>query len=206
MRELGYTWEWQDDGVLKATTPRLEAVVVAPGTEIRCFFNQLPATTNNAIEFSRTFCSLQVQLAKCRHSHTHALDHATELMGFTCLRQESAWMVTDLRAGARVWTLTSLPKRGSTNAFHSVTALKFHSQLCCMQRSAKHKRELRLLSGTLCSFRLGSVWLSEKESKSEPLCPPPAGIMREARCGPAVARWYVIANNACYDPPSSLCS
>ena len=53
MRELGYSWEWQADGVLKATTPRLEAVVVAPGTATRCFFNQLPATLNNAVEFSR---------------------------------------------------------------------------------------------------------------------------------------------------------
>ena len=53
MAELGYTWEWGEGGILKATTPRLEAVVTAPGTDMRCFFNQLPATTNNAIEFSR---------------------------------------------------------------------------------------------------------------------------------------------------------
>ena len=52
MRELGYTWQWGEDDTLQATTPRLEAVVTAPGTGIRCFFNQLPATTNNALEFS----------------------------------------------------------------------------------------------------------------------------------------------------------
>jgi hypothetical protein len=52
MKDLGYTWTWQEDGVLKATTPRLEAIACVPGTTTRCFFNQLPATTNNAIEFS----------------------------------------------------------------------------------------------------------------------------------------------------------
>jgi len=53
MAALGYTWEWGEGGILTATTPRLEAVTTAPGTDKRCFFNQLPATTNNAIEFSR---------------------------------------------------------------------------------------------------------------------------------------------------------
>ena len=52
MKDLGYTWTWQEDGVLKATTPRLEAIACVPDTSTRCFFNQLPATTNNAIEFS----------------------------------------------------------------------------------------------------------------------------------------------------------
>lgn len=52
MKSLGYTWEWQANNVLKATTPKLEAIVTAPGTDKLCFFNQIPATTNNAIEFS----------------------------------------------------------------------------------------------------------------------------------------------------------
>lgn len=38
---------------LKCTTPILEAVKVAPGTTKKCFFNQLIATTANALEFSR---------------------------------------------------------------------------------------------------------------------------------------------------------
>jgi alpha-ketoglutarate-dependent taurine dioxygenase len=42
MRELGYTWEWLDDGCLRATTPRMQAVrEVAPGR--KTFFNQLIA-------------------------------------------------------------------------------------------------------------------------------------------------------------------
>ncbi len=42
MRELGYTWEWQVDGCLRATTPMLPAVrEVAPGR--KTFFNQLIA-------------------------------------------------------------------------------------------------------------------------------------------------------------------
>eukprot|EP00729_Bicosta_minor_P009710 gene9710-23752_t len=53
MKGLGYTWEWQEDGSLKATTPRLEAVAKAPGTETRCFFNQLPASLFNAKEFCK---------------------------------------------------------------------------------------------------------------------------------------------------------
>jgi len=53
MKVLGYTWVWQKDGTLSATTPRLEAVTTVPGTSTRVFFNQLPATTNNALEFSR---------------------------------------------------------------------------------------------------------------------------------------------------------
>jgi len=42
MSELGYTWEWQADGSLKATTPRLEAVrTLSDGSQ--SFFNQLIA-------------------------------------------------------------------------------------------------------------------------------------------------------------------
>ena len=42
MRELHYTWEWLDDGCLRATTPRLPAVrEVSPGR--KTFFNQLIA-------------------------------------------------------------------------------------------------------------------------------------------------------------------
>ncbi len=42
MTELGYTWEWLDDGCLRATTPRLPAVrEVSPGR--KTFFNQLIA-------------------------------------------------------------------------------------------------------------------------------------------------------------------
>jgi hypothetical protein len=51
MAQLGYTWKWSDDSALVATTPRLEAIACAPGTETRCFFNQLPATLANALEF-----------------------------------------------------------------------------------------------------------------------------------------------------------
>eukprot|EP00536_Pseudo-nitzschia_multiseries_P016860 jgi/Psemu1/263912/estExt_Genewise1Plus.C_12690011 len=62
----GWTWEWgvgpataTSDGdapvpsdFLKCTTPLLEAVKLA-GTDGNCFFNQLIATTANALEFSR---------------------------------------------------------------------------------------------------------------------------------------------------------
>ena len=42
MRELNYSWEWLDDGCLRATTPRLQAVrEVSPGR--KTFFNQLIA-------------------------------------------------------------------------------------------------------------------------------------------------------------------
>lgn len=42
MRELGYSWEWIDDGSLRATTPVLPAVrEIAPGR--KSFFNQLIA-------------------------------------------------------------------------------------------------------------------------------------------------------------------
>lgn len=42
MRELGYTWRWQEDGSLAATTPRLDAVrTLDDGSE--SFFNQLIA-------------------------------------------------------------------------------------------------------------------------------------------------------------------
>ncbi len=44
MRELGYTWEWLDNGCLRATTPRLPAVhEVSPGR--KTFFNQLIAAS-----------------------------------------------------------------------------------------------------------------------------------------------------------------
>lgn len=52
MVELGYTWEWQDDDVLRCTSPRLKAICVAPGTSERVFFNQLPATLANAKDWS----------------------------------------------------------------------------------------------------------------------------------------------------------
>ncbi len=42
MRELGYSWEWLDDGCLKATTPRLQAVKELPDGR-KTFFNQLIA-------------------------------------------------------------------------------------------------------------------------------------------------------------------
>lgn len=51
MAELGYTWEWQKDDVLKAISPKLKAVTTAPGTTTRVFFNQLPATIANAKEW-----------------------------------------------------------------------------------------------------------------------------------------------------------
>lgn len=42
LSELGYTWQWQEDGCLRATTPPLPAVVeVQPGRKV--FFNQLIA-------------------------------------------------------------------------------------------------------------------------------------------------------------------
>lgn len=57
----GWDYQWgvgPDDAVresdfLKCTTPLLEAVKIAPGTSRKCFFNQLIATTANALEFSR---------------------------------------------------------------------------------------------------------------------------------------------------------
>ncbi|MCA9051289.1 MAG: TauD/TfdA family dioxygenase [Planctomycetaceae bacterium] len=42
MRELGYTWQWMDDGCLKVTTPRLPAVRKLPDGRT-VFFNQLIA-------------------------------------------------------------------------------------------------------------------------------------------------------------------
>eukprot|EP00930_Biecheleria_cincta_P073618 TRINITY_DN60897_c0_g1_i1.p1 TRINITY_DN60897_c0_g1~~TRINITY_DN60897_c0_g1_i1.p1 ORF type:complete len:389 (-),score=89.36 TRINITY_DN60897_c0_g1_i1:169-1296(-) len=61
MRAGGWEWEWGKgpQGVdmpadfLKFTTPRLDAVKIAPGTDKKCFFNQLIATTANALEFSK---------------------------------------------------------------------------------------------------------------------------------------------------------
>lgn len=61
MRAGGWQWEWGvgPPGVdvaadfLKFTTPRLDAVKMAPGTDKKCFFNQLIATTANALEFSK---------------------------------------------------------------------------------------------------------------------------------------------------------
>lgn len=42
MQELGYSWEWLDDGCLRATTPRLQAVRELPDGR-KTFFNQLIA-------------------------------------------------------------------------------------------------------------------------------------------------------------------
>ncbi len=42
LRELGYSWEWLDDGCLRATTPPLPAVVTMNDGR-RVFFNQLIA-------------------------------------------------------------------------------------------------------------------------------------------------------------------
>ena len=42
LRQLGYDWEWRDDGSLRATTPALEAVRRLPDGR-RSFFNQLIA-------------------------------------------------------------------------------------------------------------------------------------------------------------------
>lgn len=42
LKALNYSWEWQDDDVLKATTPRLDAVRVLPDGR-KVFFNQLIA-------------------------------------------------------------------------------------------------------------------------------------------------------------------
>jgi alpha-ketoglutarate-dependent taurine dioxygenase len=61
MREGGWEWEWGagppgvkvSEQYLKCTTPRLDAVKTAPGTDKKCFFNQLIATTANALEFSK---------------------------------------------------------------------------------------------------------------------------------------------------------
>jgi hypothetical protein len=63
MKAGGWTWTWGvgpggaklGEDFLKCTTPILEAVKVAPGSADRqkkCFFNQLIATTANALEFS----------------------------------------------------------------------------------------------------------------------------------------------------------
>ncbi|KAL3937765.1 MAG: hypothetical protein SGBAC_007197 [Bacillariaceae sp.] len=58
----GWDWEWGvgpdpetsvGPDFLKYTTPVLDAVKVAPGTSKKCFFNQLFATTGNALEFSK---------------------------------------------------------------------------------------------------------------------------------------------------------
>ena len=45
MQELGYTWEWQSDGSLRATTPILPAVMTLPDGR-RTFFNQLIAAAH----------------------------------------------------------------------------------------------------------------------------------------------------------------
>ncbi len=42
LAQLGYSWEWQKDGSLKATTPALDAVRIMPDGR-RTFFNQLIA-------------------------------------------------------------------------------------------------------------------------------------------------------------------
>lgn len=56
-------WEWQwgvgpggaklSDDCLRCVTPRLDAIKAAPGTDRLCFFNQLIATTANALEFTK---------------------------------------------------------------------------------------------------------------------------------------------------------
>jgi len=61
MKAGGWEWEWgvgpsgskPGPSFLKCVTPVLEAVKIAPGTSKKCFFNQLIATTANALEFSR---------------------------------------------------------------------------------------------------------------------------------------------------------
>jgi hypothetical protein len=61
MKAGGWDFEWgvgpsgsqPGPDFLKCTTPVLEAVKVAPGTSKKGFFNQLIATTANALEFSR---------------------------------------------------------------------------------------------------------------------------------------------------------
>jgi hypothetical protein len=61
MRAGGWDFEWGvgpgetavPKDFLKCTTPVLDAVKVAPGTDKKCFFNQLIATTANALEFSK---------------------------------------------------------------------------------------------------------------------------------------------------------
>ena len=42
LKELGYSWEWQKDGSLRATTPRLDAIR-SLGDQEETFFNQLIA-------------------------------------------------------------------------------------------------------------------------------------------------------------------
>ena len=42
LRSLGYSWEWQEDNSLKATTPKLPAVIKLPTGE-KAFYNQLIA-------------------------------------------------------------------------------------------------------------------------------------------------------------------
>lgn len=54
MTELGYSWEWLPNDVLRTKTPVLPAVLAAPGSGKRVFFNQMAAQwTGNAKEFSR---------------------------------------------------------------------------------------------------------------------------------------------------------
>lgn len=61
MNAGGWDYQWGVDSngdavnhnFLKCTTPVLDAVKVAPGTDKKCFFNQLIATIANALEFSR---------------------------------------------------------------------------------------------------------------------------------------------------------
>jgi hypothetical protein len=61
MRAGGWEWAWGEgppgvtvpDDFLCCTTPRLDCVKLCPGTDKKCFFNQLIATTANALEFSK---------------------------------------------------------------------------------------------------------------------------------------------------------
>jgi len=65
MTELGYTWKWLGDDVLKATSPALPAVRKAPGTDRRVFFNQLVAQITNAKEFNQNTGEDMVRLYAC---------------------------------------------------------------------------------------------------------------------------------------------
>lgn len=49
MNELGYTWQWLENDVLRCTSPVLSAIREVHGR--RVFFNQLPAQVANAIAF-----------------------------------------------------------------------------------------------------------------------------------------------------------
>eukprot|EP00049_Salpingoeca_infusionum_P019476 m.362043 g.362043 ORF g.362043 m.362043 type:complete len:351 (-) comp20053_c0_seq1:390-1442(-) len=54
MTTLGYTWEWLEGDVLRATSPVLSGIRTAPGTDTEVFFNQIVAQASNIKEFSGT--------------------------------------------------------------------------------------------------------------------------------------------------------